>query len=704
MASRLRLRSTALGSIAALGATWLLAPVTDAQEPPNAPASVSLRDGRIGVTYDGRPILEGTLRGGPGIERRALTDTVAGAVTQVLKWTARGSEPLTLTGTVSTSVEGFPCEAAPREDGLILIRHSVGLSHSRLNRAVYDRYSDWILSVDFPAAVVVTPIDSSDGGITFAIEATGHEIALRFRPRFYGMHRGLTAFHPWEYRPWTASVAGWTSWFAFRDAVTEQDVRSATETIARTLAPYGYAYIQIDDGFQQRPAGLPETWLVANDKFPSGLEALRGSITEHGLRGGIWTYVSFHQREFAETHPEYFVRAPNGEPAYGNWVGWILDGSNPATLADIVRPIYRGLREQGWEYFKVDALRHLRYEGYNSHSDWFRERGLDRTEVYRDVVRAIRDEIGDESFMLGSWGIRPELAGLLDACRVGDDGFGYGGFAQYNSFNNVVWRNDPDHVELTPSDAYRATTATSLTGSLLMLTDRPEVYETPIVEAARRTAPVLFTLPGQVYDVDPTRSRLIDRAATEVSGSGPRPLDAEQAARHHLYLLEVNRPFDRWMVLGRTGGEDLSVSFAELGLDSAIDYHVFEFWSARYLGVRRGELALPPLDPTFNVQVLCLRAVSEHPQVVATGRHVSCGGWDLEDVTWNAGVLRGRSRLVGGERYRLYVTEPPGYRFVAAGVEGADILGVERDGSLRIVTLWAHTNASVRWEVEFGSR
>jgi hypothetical protein len=237
-----------------------------------------------------------------------------------------------------------------------------------------------------------------------------------------------------------------------------------------------------------------------------------------------------------------------------------------------------------------------------------------------------------------------------------------------------------------------------------MLTDRPEVYETPLVEAARRTAPVLFTVPGQIYDVDATRSRLIDRAATEVSGAGPRPLDAEQAARHHLYLLEVNRPFDNWMVLGRTGGEDRSVPFAQLGLEPDADYHVFEFWSARYLGVQRGDLALPPLDPGFNVQVLCLKAVSDRPQVVATGRHVSCGGWDLETVTWEGSVLRGRSRLVGGEQYRLYVTEPPGYRFVAASAEGADLLGVERERTLRVVTLWAHANASVRWEVEYVSR
>ena len=91
-------------------------------------------------------------------------------------------------------------------------------------------------------------------------------------------------------------------------------------------------------------------------------------------------------------------------------------------------------------------------------------------------MQQIRDVIGSDAFLLASWGPRPELIGIIDATRLGDDGFGYGGFAQFNSFNNVVWRNDPDHIEIARADGFRSATITSLTGSLLMLTDRPEVY------------------------------------------------------------------------------------------------------------------------------------------------------------------------------------------------------------------------------------
>ena len=167
---------------------------------------------------------------------------------------------------------------------------------------------------------------------------------------------------------------------------------------------------------------------------------------------------------------------------------------------------------------------------------------------------------------------REQHAGRVGGRRGGDDGFGYGSFAQYNSFNNVVWRNDPDHIELRQPDGYRAATLTSLTGSVLMLTDPPEVYRTNRVEAARRTAPVLFTRPGQIYDVDPSRSGRLGEVAATVSGAGPRPFDADQRLVVPLYQLDVARPFEQWTVVGRTEGSDGRLEFSDLGLPSGPAY------------------------------------------------------------------------------------------------------------------------------------
>ena len=687
--------------------------------PPDGPAVASLAGGRVTLTYAGRVILTATLGStGPRPEERTLVDTVGDAVTQVLKWTVRGGARLTLDGTVKAGAEAFACATEPRHDAPRMVRNAVGPADSRLNRAVYDRSSDWALSVDRPTEVGISPVGEvgtraetrdphavTGDSTAFHIRATGSEIILRFRPRYYQRHRGLGEYRPWTYSVWRPSVAGWTSWYAFLSRVTEEDVRRTAGVLHDVLEPFGYRYLQIDDGYEREPVGTPSSWLHANAKFPSGLGGLERYIASEGLRPGIWTNASFADSAYVFAHRDEFVSTSTGTPAYGNWVGYVMDASNPATLDDLVAPVYDSLAGMGWSYYKLDALRHLRYEGYNSHADYFRARGLDREQVFRRFVQTVRDAIGPDAFLLACWGIRPELVGLVDAVRVGTDGFGYGGFAEYNSFNNVVWRNDPDHIQLAAPDAYRAATLASLTGSLLMLTDRPEVYRTPRVDIAKRTAPVLFTRPEQIYDVDPSRSQLIGRAATEVSGSGPRVFDADKRLSVPLYLLDVSRPFERWSVLARTGGDPAdsdSIRFADLGLDPAPAYLVFEFWSHTLLGTFRTGFVPGPVDAGRKVQVFCIRRRVAHPQVVATNRHVSCGGPDLESVSWSGAALSGVSDVVGGDEYAIYLTEPAGFRFRDVRVDGAELLGTETAGGMRVVRLRSATAAKASWTVRYG--
>ena len=697
------LRTTLFLAALALGAQALPAVGQTPAEPPNAPAVASVNAGRVTLAYDGHTILSATLTGDGGApELRTLTDTVGGAVTQVLKWTAAGGGRLTLAGTVYGHADAFAAATERPTDGPVMVRNAAGPSDSRLNRAVYDRHADWVLSFDEPTRVAIDAQAPARDSSTFALSATGSEIILRFRPRFYQKHRGLAEYRPWTYRVWPASVTGWTSWYAFLDKVTERNVKDAADVMHDVLAPFGYDYLQIDDGYEREPIGTPANWLHPNDKFPSGLAALERYIAGRGIKPGIWTNVSFADSAYAFSHRSEFLANADGTPASGNWIGYVMDASNPATIRDLVRPVYDTLSRMGWQYYKLDALRHLRYEGYNSHAGSFASRGLDREQVYRGFVRQVRDAIGPKAFLLACWGIRPELIGLVDAVRVGTDGFGYGGFAEYNSFNNVVWRNDPDHVQLSAPDAYRAATLASLTGSLLMLTDKPELYRTARAEIAKRTSPVLFTQPEQVYDVDPSRSGLISRAATAVSGSGPRAFDADKALEVPLYLLDVSRPFERWSVLARTGGADSApIRFADLGLDPARQYLVFEFWSKRLLGGFTNAFVPGPIDSTFKVQVFCVRLRVDHPQVVATNRHVSCGGPDLEQVAWHGDTLSGTSRVVAGDGYDIFLTEPAGYRLAGVTAIGATLAGSELRAGMRVVHLRSVQGGTVTWAMRY---
>jgi hypothetical protein len=672
--------------------------------PPNAPAQVRVDGAAVEIVYNGRTIFKGRVENAADLDRLSTSEFKTGeAVHQVIAFNSKSSDkPLILSGSISGSEESFPCESDPNPRSPLIVRHSSGLSRSLLNQAVYDRKWDWVLSVDDQprTRTVVRPEPASAAGQEFSLRAQGYEIVLRFRPRFYQVHRGLKHFEPWTYNVWDKPVVGWCSWFAFLDKITEADMLRTADVLAEILAPFGYEVVQMDDGYQ-RDFGLPELWLEPNEKFPHGLEYLASDIKRKGLKPGIWTNTAFGQAEFAEKHKEWFVLDAEGRVAKGNWIRHILDASVPEALESIVRPIYRGLREDGFEYFKVDALRHLRYEGYNTFSGHFRKKSLDVTTVYRAYVQTIRDVIGRDCFMLGCWGVRPELVGIIDGCRLGTDGFSFAGLSQYNSFNNVVWRNDPDHIELSEAEAYRSTAVTSLTGSLLLLTDKPEVYRTPIVEPAKRSAPVLLTLPGQVFDVDPSRSRNLWRVDSEVSGKEPKVFDAGLVPACHLYLLEVNRPFEDWMVLGRTGGGDTAINFEDLGLDKEREYFVFEFWTRKLLGAFSG--AFPPgeIDPKFNCQIFCIRERRAHPQLLATNRHISGGGVDLVDVTWKDNRLSGRSRLVGEDVYELYVSLPPGYSFDRAECRGAAAAEIKPEGEVLRVALSAGHSGEASWVLSF---
>lgn len=670
--------------------------------PPNKAAEFALEGSGLKIRYDNRVIFEGTLRNKPeDLTFNEVESGKDGIVHKVLIILSKSGKAL-LEGRIQASEESFPCEV-DRKQGTSadLVRHSYGLSHSLLNRAVYDRKWDWVLSVDYSARVKIVPAETTDNHNHFQITAEGDEIALRFRPRFYQKHRGLSYFEPWTYKVWQRPVVGWSSWYAYFRDVDEQKMKAVADVLSERMKPYGLEYVQIDDGYQRDPIGFPDTWLKPNEKFPSGMDGLAKYILSKGLKAAVWTNVSFVQKDAAYANKDLFVLDGKGEPAWGRWVGYSLDGSNPEAIERIIRPVYRGFKEMGWQYFKVDALRHLRYEGYNSNTDHFRRKNADRVEAYRNVVKAVREEIGRDRFLLGCWGIRPELIGIIDGCRIGDDGYGVESLAQFNSLNNVVWRNDPDHIELSEQGAYRSCMAASLTGSLFLLTDKAEMYSTERIAPAVCSIPVLFTRPGQLYDVDPTRSLYLDRADTEMSGAGARMFDASRETPYDLFLLEVSKPYENWIVLGRTGERTRSISFRELGLEKDGSYLVFDFWAREFKGIRKGRMEFDKMDPRFNCQLYCIRKKQDHPQLLATSRHISCGGLELQDLKWADDTLRGSSQMVAGDSYTIYIWEPEGTEYDGFQCDGAKVLGTRKTGSVREIRIVLDHADTVDWSARY---
>ena len=669
--------------------------------PPNAPAIIDFAHGQLIIRYEGRVILSANTDE-KRIQFNSQVYKKGEEIDQVVVLESPQGGQFALGGMIYGTEESFACESDYPVKTPAILRFSVGLSHSLLNRAVYDRQRDCLISFDLPNPVLIIPEKETQSQHTFQFSVRSEKLVIRFRPRFYQQHKGLSYFEPWTYSVWDRSVAGWSSWYAYFNSVTEKNIHEVADSLSKSLLPFGYHYVQIDDGYQQEPTGRPEHWLSPNQKFPAGLDSLSRYISKKGLTPAIWTNVSCADSLFAFTNPEWFVKNRENLPASGEWIGYIMDGSSRAAMERLVYPVYSGLYKMGWRYFKLDALRHLKYEGYNSYADYFSRKNVNRTDAFRTVVQTVRAAIGRESYLLGCWGIRPELAGLIDGCRIGNDGFGYAGLGQFNSLNNIVWRNDPDHVELTDAEAFRSCTVTSLTGSVLLLTDKPDRYKGKILEAARRTAPVLFALPGQVYEVDPSRIQSIRNNDREVSGDGQRLFDAGYTPLVELYALEINRPFENWLLLGRMNGKNRQVSMQDLGLEQETDYEVFEFWTKTYLGTTRRLFDFPDIDTGYHCQVFCFRKKLDRPQLLATSRHISCGGPDLKNCSWDSATnrLSGRSENLAAEDYTLYIRTPAAYKFSQAKA-GGRTARITKRGDCFEVCFSNETAADMDWEIEF---
>ncbi|MFI5140407.1 MAG: glycoside hydrolase family 36 protein, partial [Sphingobacteriales bacterium] len=630
---------------------------------------------------------------------RQQNEVVNGCTFQIITITSSNFKPIALNGLIYAGDEAIACESEPADDNLKIVRQVAGKSNSPLNNAVYERKDDWLLSVDkfYPKVNIVPGADNK-----YALNVSGWEIVIRVRPQYYQKHRGLACYNPSAYTVWKKPVVGWSSWFAYFDKITEADIKETADIISEKLKPFGLEYLQMDDGYQTLPIGLPHTWLQPNEKFPSGLKNLASYIKSKGLQPAIWTNVAFADSADAYKNKALFVKDSQGKPARGNWVGYVMDGSNQQTIQQLISPVYKGLKEDGFTYIKLDALRHLKYEGYNSFKNYFAAKNIDRNEAYRNIVKEVREKTGRENFLLACWGIRPELVGIVDGCRIGNDGFSYAGLAQFNSYNNIIWRNDPDHIVLSEKEAYRSCTATSLTGSLFMLTDKPGKYKnSALIEAARRSIPVLYTQPGQVYDVDPSRSALIGQADVEMSGSGPRSFDASGSTNTGLFELEINKPFENWVVLGRLDERDKVLPLKDLGLDANKEYLVFEFWTKHFEGTCKKTFIPGKIDTGFNCQVFCFREKLNHPQLLATNRHISCGGLELSDLQWQNNSLSGTSQVVANDNYVIYIHENKDADFRDVSVKNASLVANEKDGEIRKITLLSNGNDLVNWGVNY---
>ncbi|MCD6338795.1 MAG: alpha-galactosidase [Verrucomicrobia bacterium] len=705
-----------------------------AEPPPNAPAAVSWDAGRgvLSVRYHGGVILDAQVVatgdreqiGGVGIKMEPKI-AAGDRVEQRLRFTLaepRDGVQLALRGTVTASGEAFPAETLSQaQQRFAYVRNSVGLSRNLRNNAVYDRRWDWALEGPGDGATRIQPRTDAGGRRTFAFESKGKSIELIFRPRFYQKHLGFAYFEPWTYRIWKGSLTGYCTWWAYRHSFTQRTLDAMLALfVAKRLPDFGYVYMQFDDTYQQGNGSCPENWLNWNPKkFPGGWQYAIKAIRAAGMKPGIWVHRVHrpsdpHVKDIAAAHPDWFVRKSDGSLVMRSGF-YMLDTTNEEAVENMIRKLYRGLKAQGWEYVKIDGAGDL-LRAYQSKecADFFRTHATTPEQSLRVWDTVAREELGRDVYLLACHSVAnaKPLIGLVDGARLSNDGFQPRTLAQYNFLEGVVWRNDPDHCDVlgewlmdadaqmpvfgldapVPARSIIRPAVCAMAGSALMVSDKLEVYQDDRnLEGMKRSAPVLFTAPGQLYSC------------------GRRAME--------WWLQEIDRPFDHWSVLARIqwgvkrekewvfdnqGRPAQEIKFADLGLPDDREYLVFEFWDQQFLGKFTGSFVAPAMDENNGMDVFAIREARPHPWVISTTRHLSQGGVSLRDERWEArrNALAGRSAVVAGDPYGLTVYLPSGYRVVGATVDG-DKAAVTVQDRIATVRLVPSATKTADWEIRF---
>jgi hypothetical protein len=470
---------------------------------------------------------------------------------------------------------------------------------------------------------------------------------------------------------------GYCTWYSDRNrgAGSEPTLPQLAGFAAAQLRPYGFNFIQIDDGWQDGDAKGPKekkngphknfTRHRPNGPYPSGMAPVAARLSALGFTPGLWLMPfagTFDDPWFADKQ-EWFVRRADGSPFDMPWGGTGLDLTHPGTRDYLRTLVARLTREWGYRYLKLDGLytglpANPRYINAGYKEDDFGDAVHHRADVppvaaYRSGMQLVREAAGPGVFLLGctmAQNMRTFGAsfGLVDAMRVGPD----------NNANFQAWLRSP----VCGSRHY------FLHGRVWYNDPDPMYARAGIPDEEARTIATWTGISGQLYansdwlpDLPPARLDLIRRTIPP-HGATARPLDLlerDPAAIWHVTTARggVRRDvvaFFNWSAAPAT----LSCELGRLGLDPTARHAAFDFWSNRFLPTVQGTLTAEL--PAHGCRVIALRPVEDHPFLLSTSRHVAQAMIEVRDERWDAatGSLSGRSEVLAGDGYELRLALP----------------------------------------------
>jgi hypothetical protein len=614
---------------------------------------------------------------------------------------------------------------------------ALGQGTGSVFHSLFDQGTD--TAIRFPERAQFSAGDTGMDSLALRMPLPGPGM-IRLLPEYYTKTLGVPYYVPFSDSPFDRAPISWCSWTSYYGEVNQDAIVKNADWLSEHLKPYGFQYVQIDDGYDRGPKEghyWTEHW--DESKFPKGPKWIVDYIRSKGLHAGLWLVPNAYAGA-VETHPDWYLYDRQGKIVldYGTPA---LDSSNPEVL-DFLKGMFGTLGSWGFEYYKFDGEHALPKYAPPVDTQRLHDPKADALTVYRHRLEVIRQAVGANTFIEGCPAGTPlNGIGFFNSYFNGQDVYNnwHGMHALFSSINANAFLNRVV-VYVMPGEGLELGERISVEEAGRR---RPaEVIETArtredpmigfgVTAAEARTLVSLVALTGVAYplagvmpELPPERLPLLQRTmptmpivpmdlfsrGTDLDWDTFKHISADDYIHHYPEILDlkVEAKAGSYDVLAlpnwRSSPTTKTVALSrQLGLSAGEQYAVFDFWNQKLLGVFTERISVRVEG--HDTRVLLVHPCLGRPQLLATSRHIT-GAFSIQELSWEAAAktLKGFSEIVPGEDYTLFVYLPPGTSPNSAATSSASGSAIpvrqQREGDLLSVS-FKSGQSPVAWQISF---
>src|SRR5437870_4964503 len=500
----------------------------------------------------------------------------------------------------------------------------------------------------------------------------------------------------------SSTPMGWWSWTAHYFGLNEGTALTNAHWLAQHLAPFGYDYFHIDEGYQYARG---EYTTPDATHFPNGMAALEKKILGKGLIPGIWTapFEVADRSWVYQNHRDWLVRNAKGEPIrLGRLDGkdqlFVIDATNPGAQ-EYLRQTYSTLaNEWNIRYIKLDFMEDTAVEAF-----YYRP-NTSALEAQRIGLQIIRQAVGENVLLDKDGSPMLNPVGIVDAGRISLD-TGHTFVATKDAASGVAARyymhrnffvDDPDAFNV----------------STQIVIDQPwHGGKVPLSLDEAKASIALSAVSGGMYEIgddlpalgaDQERLALVqnqDLIEMVKLGRASKPLDLMS------YLPEDNQPSVFWVEEDHRQGmltifnwtdqrHSRSIEFSSLGLPASNQHKISDVFDGKAVATPNPNSVVVDLPPhSARVFKLVNMGISARPPVIKVEHlpSVKTGAtatFRAQPATSNDAVVTyrwsfGDGVTLEGPKASHAYTKPGTYRVVVTAV-GLGGLSTEESFSLPV--------------------